>query len=75
MCRIDGRFDKHLYLEILQKNLERSATYYGHNLEEMTFQQDNDPKHKSKLVQEWLTDQQIEAIEWPAQSPDLTPIE
>lgn len=39
------------------------------------FQQDNDPKHKSKLVQKWLLDHNIEVLEWPAQSADLSPIE
>lgn len=49
------------------------------------FQQDNDPKHKSKLVSKWLSDNNIkqlsyslrgkEVIGTPAQSADLNPIE
>lgn len=36
------------------------------------FQQDNDPKHTSKLVQQFL---KTKILEWPAQRPDLNPIE
>lgn len=39
------------------------------------FQQDNDPKHSSKLVKSWLKNSGISVIAWPSQSPDLNPIE
>ena len=44
-------------------------------LEKAIFQQDNDLKHSSKLVQTWLKDHGIQVINWPAQFPDLNPIE
>ncbi|KAJ8463965.1 hypothetical protein ONZ51_g9903 [Trametes cubensis] len=37
--------------------------------------QDNDPKHTSKKAKTWFKDHGFEVMEWPAQSPDLNPIE
>ncbi|RCN29171.1 hypothetical protein ANCCAN_25075 [Ancylostoma caninum] len=43
--------------------------------QEHIFQHDNDPKHISALVETWLSSEIVEELEWPAQSPDLHPIE
>ena len=39
------------------------------------FQQDNDPKHTSRLAQSFLRDNVPRLMDWPANSPDLNPIE
>lgn len=39
------------------------------------FQQDNDPKHASYVVQEWLLYNIPKLLKTPPQSPDLNPIE
>lgn len=41
------------------------------------FQQDNDPKHKSKIVSQYLDELCVKdhMIDWPPYSPDLNPIE
>ncbi|KAG1609450.1 hypothetical protein G6F44_013630 [Rhizopus delemar] len=55
-----------------------SLKYYGYNPEDIYFQQDKDPKHTSKLAKQWFVDNNFTSdhiYSWPAQSPDLKPIE
>ena len=39
------------------------------------FQQDNASIHKCKAVMEWLSENTMSVIEWPARSPDINLIE
>ncbi|KAM9473079.1 transcription activator BRG1-like [Salvelinus alpinus] len=39
------------------------------------FQHDNGPMHKARSIQKWFTEIGVEELDWPAQSPDLNPIE
>ena len=38
-------------------------------------QDDNDSKHRCKIVMQWKEDFDVESLPWPAQSPDMNPIE
>lgn len=71
--RIKKIMDQHLYVQILEEIMLPYAE------EEMpliwVFQQDNDPKHTSKLAKQWFLANRVNVMEWPAQSPDLNPIE
>ncbi len=42
---------------------------------EYIFQDDNAPVHRARVVKEWMEENEITNILWPAQSPDLNPIE
>ncbi len=39
------------------------------------FQQDLAPAHTAKSTQSWLNDHGVGVLDWPANSPDLNPIE
>lgn len=74
IVQIHGIMDQYLYLQILQNDMQLSADVLF-NRKNWIFQQDNDPKHTANTVKEYLKNQNIELLEWPAQSPDLNPIE
>ena len=67
--------DAALYVQIMKKELLDSIKYYELDQEEVIFQQDNDPKHTSKLAMDALEELNLNVLEWPSQSPDLNPTE
>lgn len=71
---IDENMDKNMYLRILKDNLLQSAEKLGVP-NNFRFYQDNDPKHKSGMVQTWLIWNCPHLMEPPAQSSDLNIIE
>lgn len=63
-------------LKIYEKALLPSAKrWYINKNEDWILQEDNDPKHRSKLCTEWKEQSGIVTLDWPSQSPDANPIE
>ena len=75
LTEVQGIMDAKQYCEILEDGLVDSFEELDIEEGERIFQQDNDPKHTSKLATEWFEDNNIHLLVWPAQSPDLNPIE
>lgn len=75
ICRIEGIMVKEHYRDILLEFLEPSVAQLFDG-KDYLFQHDNDPKHTSHLVKDFLRDEKVPWIDdWPGQSPDLNPIE
>ena len=64
-----------VYLQILEGELLDSIAWYGRDIDEIIFQQDNASCHKAKVVSDWFEGNNMEVMNWPAHSPDLNPIE
>ncbi|KAJ1300033.1 hypothetical protein OPQ81_011153 [Rhizoctonia solani] len=73
-AKIDSQLNKELYVEILADEFLDSLDYLRMEREEVIFQHDNARPHKAKMTLEWLKENEIECLEWPANSPDLNPI-
>jgi hypothetical protein len=64
-----------VYRHVLETSLKDTLDYWGYSTNDVIFQHDNDPKHTASSTKEYLEYQSIEVLPWPAQSPDLNPIE
>lgn len=66
------------YVEILEGPLLGSLKDLGYRRtgnSGVLFQQDNDPKHKSRLAMGWLKMHHVKLLDWAPSSPDMSIIE
>ena len=75
LTKIDGHLNADLYCEILRDELMKSLKYHDLGVGDIIFQQDNDPKHTSNKAKACMEELGLTMLQWPAQSPDLNPIE
>ena len=71
---VSGIMNYLVYQYILQENVAESVHQLGLS-RGWTFQQDNDPKHKSKYSKKWFRQNKFKLLKWPSQSSDQNPIE
>lgn len=74
-CHVEESISSSVYQDILQDHLKSTMDYYGLETDDFIFQQDNAPCHVSRATRQWFEDNGFDVLPWPAQSPDLNPIE
>ncbi|KAL6471998.1 hypothetical protein MHYP_G00206480 [Metynnis hypsauchen] len=77
LFKIEGTLNQHGYHSILQRHaIPSGLRLVGRSF---IFQQDNDPKHTSRLCKGYLTKKESDGVlrqmTWPPQLSDLNPIE
>ena len=75
LIEVEERMDADKYYQILDEGVVESFEKLEMEEGERYFQQDNNPKHTTRKAQQWFEDNDIQVLSWPAQSPDLNPIE
>ena len=74
LCVLDRIMDRFYYRDILEQNLQPSINHFKLG-QRCIFMHDNDPKHTSGLIKDWLKRKRIETLPWSPYSPDFNPIE
>ena len=70
---VEGRLNAKKYIELLEHYLLPFINEL--RLNSYTFQDDNAPAHSARLTESWKEKNLHQTLPWPAQSPDLNPIE
>ena len=73
LVQLQTRVSTQIYKNIVQDHVVPIIQNSG--FDRATFMQDNAPCHKAKVVMSYLSEQDLEIMDWPSQSPDLNPIE
>ncbi len=74
LCFLKSTVNAVIYQEILEHFMLPSADkLYGDA--DFIFQQDLAPAHTAKGTKSWFNDHGVTVLDWPANSPDLNPIE
>jgi transposase/RNAse (barnase) inhibitor barstar len=72
---VPGKIDAAAYLEVLKDYVLASRDWYGMDPEAFIFQQDNASVHTARIVRDFFDESNLTVLEWPANSPDINPIE
>ncbi len=74
LCLLKSTVNAAIYQDILEHFMLPSADKLYRNAN-FIFQQDLAPAHTAKGTKSWFNDHGVTVLDWPANSPDLNPIE
>ena len=73
LVRLHGRINGEVYKQIIRQH---ALPYLrSSSVQSPIFMQDNAPCHSCKKVKSFFTEEELNVMDWAAQSPDLNPIE
>ncbi len=75
LVRILGTLKQEKCKEIIENYILPMGNTYYRSTSDFVFQQDNCGPHKAKSITTYLDANNFSVMKWPAQSPDLNPIE
>ena len=75
LVALDGNINAARYLEVLRNIVQPELDESSRLGRRLVFQQDNAKAHTAQEVKDFMANWPHEVLEWPAQSPDLSPIE
>jgi hypothetical protein len=74
-CWIPEKINAVLYVEVLKDYVFASMDWCGMDPRKFIFQQDNAKIHTAKVTKDYIRKSKIPLMDWPANSPDLNPME
>ncbi len=74
LCFLKSTVNAAIYQDILEHFMLPSVDKLYEDAD-LIFQQDLAPAHTAKDTKSWLNDHGVTVLDWPANSPDLNPIE
>ena len=75
LCVLPRNMNGEAYVDLLRTHLLPWVENLRTSGQQVIFQQDNAPCNTAKIVKEWMQSQDLSVLSWPANSPDLNPIE
>jgi hypothetical protein len=73
--RIKGIMDGKVYAEILEGDYPASLSEHSKTFDNSVLQLNNNPKHRSNLVWQYLDKNDVSFLHWPSESPNMNPNE